>query len=149
MELLYLISIAIIVLFIYKVYRQLAASSGEQNTVQEWHQLKPISQRFDSKGLDSGYVYFVRESGNHRIKIGKAKNPEQRIQNDFGTMMPYEFIIIHLIRSENYHKTENLFHRYFGDKRFKGEWFDLTSKDLAWVQKEKFPREIEDSIQGY
>jgi hypothetical protein len=151
MDVVQIASIAVIVFCLYKAYKSLYGRGigGTAAAVQEWHHIEPASQRFDSKGLDSGYVYFVQESGNHRIKIGKAKDPEQRIQNDFGTIMPYEFNIVHLIRSENHHKTENLFHQYFRDKRYKGEWFDLTEQDLSWVQNEKFSREIEDSIKGY
>jgi hypothetical protein len=119
------------------------------NGIEEWHDLGLIRDRYDSQEPDSGFVYFVRESGNYRIKIGKAKNPESRIDNDFGTLMPYEFETLHLIESMNYSKTEKLFHKYFSDKRYKGEWFDLTDNDLTWIKKEKFPREIEDSIKGY
>ncbi len=145
-----LISIAIISFLIVRLYKDYKKKyKDEKLTVQEWHQLDPISQRYESKSIHSGYVYFVQESGNNRIKIGKAKTPEQRIQNDFGTIMPYEFNVVHLIKSENYHKTENLFHHCFNSKRYKGEWFDLTIKDVEWIKKGNFPREIEDSIKGY
>ncbi|WP_265416573.1 hypothetical protein [Alkalihalobacillus deserti] len=38
---------------------------------------------------------------------------------------------------------------YFGEKRCKGEWFDITEKELRSIQREDYPREIEDSIKGY
>lgn len=149
MELFYLAVGIIIFLFIFKAYKEFLKEESNQPVVQEWHHLGPISKVFDSGGLNGGYVYFVRESGSYLIKIGKARDPERRINNDFGTLMPYDFEIVQLISSANYHKTEYLFHQYFKDKRIKGEWFDLTGRDLNWIQREKFPRDIADSIKGY
>lgn len=148
MESLLLLIIVAIGLFIFHMINYKKSKKGTV-TIREWHQLGPVSKRFDSKSINSGYIYFVQESGNNRIKIGKAKNPESRIQNDFGTIMPYEFKVLHLIKSENYHKTENLFHNYFKNKRFKGEWFNLTNNDVNWIEKGDYPRDIEDSIKGY
>lgn len=144
------ISLAVIILLIVIIFKPHSKPQSQKNyDVQEWHDLGLIRSRYDTEGMNSGFVYFVKESGNNRIKIGKAKDPERRIQNDFGTIMPYEFDVVHLINSSNYHKTENLFHQYFHHKRFKGEWFDLTEEDLLWIKNGLFPREIEDSIKGY
>ncbi|WP_100010124.1 GIY-YIG nuclease family protein [Lentibacillus sediminis] len=149
MELFYLAMVAIIVFLFFKAYKEFVKKDNGRATVEEWHHLEPISRRFGSQGINEGYVYFVRESGKRLVKIGKAKDPEERKKNDFGTLMPYDFETIHIISSDNYHKTEKLFHHYFSDKRMKGEWFDLTGKDINWVQRGNFPREIADSIKGY
>ncbi|RYG73194.1 GIY-YIG nuclease family protein [Lentibacillus lipolyticus] len=149
MEIFYLAISIIMALFMFKSYKGFVKQENSRAIVQEWHHLEPISKQFDSRGLHGGYVYFVRESGNCLIKIGKARDPERRISNDFGTLMPYDFETVHLIYSDNYHRTEYLFHQYFSDKRKKGEWFDLTDRDVNWIQQENFPRDIADSIKGY
>ncbi|QGH33513.1 hypothetical protein GI584_05545 [Gracilibacillus salitolerans] len=148
MDILYLASITIIVFLVYKAFKRFVRSETKQSMVKEWHHLDPLSQRFDSNELDTSYVYFIKESGMDHIKIGKADDPEQR-KKELSTGSAHTHEIVHLIKSKKPYKTENLFHSYFHDKRFKGEWFDLTESELRWIQKENYPREIEDSIKGY
>ncbi|MFD2627576.1 GIY-YIG nuclease family protein [Oceanobacillus kapialis] len=148
MDLLGLASVALIIIIIYKVY---IASKGKEtikSEIQEWHHLAPLSQRYDSRGVNTSFVYFIRESGMQRIKIGKANDPEQR-KKELSTGSAHNHEIVHLIKSENPFKTESLFHKHFREKRCKGEWFNITEEELRWVQKEDYPREIEDSIKGY
>ncbi|GAE35602.1 GIY-YIG nuclease family protein [Halalkalibacter akibai] len=149
MDLFDIIVIAVISLLIFILWKHYNPYNNDEKNIEEWHDLGLVRHRYDSQNLDSGFVYFVRESGNNRVKIGKAKNPEQRIKSDFGTIMPYEFSVEHLIQTRNYHKTENLFHRYFDQKRYKGEWFDLSEEEIEWVKKSNYPRDIDDSIKGY
>ncbi|PKR77830.1 hypothetical protein CEY16_07835 [Halalkalibacillus sediminis] len=140
--------VVIIVFFIYKAHTAFVKEKTITSKIQEWHHLAPISLRYDSKGLNTSYVYFIKESGMNRIKIGKAIDPEQRIK-ELSTGSAHNYEIVHLIKSENPYKTENLFHKYFNEKRCKGEWFDLSEKELRWIQREDYTREIEDSIKGY
>lgn len=121
----------------------------ESFCVQEWHHKGRVRDRYATKLENSGFVYFVHESGHQYIKIGKAKDTSKRIQNDFGTTMPYTFTLLHTIESLNHHKTEQLFHQHFRRKRKSGEWFQLSERDMEWVKKGEFPREIADSIKGY
>lgn len=148
MDLLVLGSIALITFLIYKAYTAFVKGETATSEIQEWHHLAPLSQRYNSKGLNTSYVYFIRESGMKRIKIGKADDPEQR-KKELSTGSAHNHEIVHLIKSENPYKTENLFHKHFREKRCKGEWFDITEKELRWIQRENYPREIEDSIKGY
>lgn len=141
--------VILVILWVISMFNKQKGRGSQKRRVEEMHHLGLIRERYDCQLEDSGFIYFVQESGNGRIKIGKAKDPEKRIQNDFGTIMPYHFDVIHLIQSKNYSKTENLFHRYFANKRFKGEWFDLSHADISWIKEGVFPRDIEDSIKGY
>lgn len=147
MDLLVLASVAFIIIFIIIAYK-FVKRDAVTSEIQEWHHLAPLSQRYDSKGLNTSYVYFIRESGMQRIKIGKADDPEQR-KKELSTGSAHNHEIVHLIKSENPFKTENLFHKHFREKRCKGEWFDITEKELRWIQREEYPREIVDSIKGY
>jgi hypothetical protein len=148
LDLLLLVSVALITFLIYKAYTAFVKVETPTSQIQEWHHLAPLSQRHNSKGLNTSYVYFIRESGMQRIKIGKADDPKQRIK-ELSTGSAHNHEIVHLIKSENPYKTENLFHKHFREKRYKGEWFDITEKDLRWIQRGNYPREIEDSIKGY
>ncbi|MGR9047591.1 GIY-YIG nuclease family protein [Halobacillus faecis] len=148
MDILYIAIIALIVFFVYKTFKKLVRDKSIQSTVMEWHHIGPVSQRFDSSELDTSYVYFIRESGLDHIKIGKADDPEQRIK-ELSTGSAHTHEIVHLIKSKEPYKTEKLFHCYFSDKRIKGEWFDLTDNELRWIQREDYPRDIEDSIKGF
>ncbi|OCA91300.1 hypothetical protein A8F94_05420 [Bacillus sp. FJAT-27225] len=141
--------IFLFILLIVKLYKGSYLTKNIETGIKEWHHLSPVSQQFESVSFNTGYVYFVQESGKKLVKIGKAKVPEKRINNDFGTIMPYEFNTVHIIKSENYHKTEYLFHQHFKEKRCSGEWFELTSQDLNWIKNEKYTPKIEDSIKGY
>ncbi|CQR46591.1 T5orf172 domain protein [Paraliobacillus sp. PM-2] len=148
MEVLYLVSIAFIVFFVYQAYKGFVKSNTKNSSVKEWHHLDPISQRFESNEIDTSYVYFIKESGMGHIKIGKADDPDQR-KKELSTGSSHIHEIVHLIKTKAPYKTENFFHCHFRNKRIKGEWFDLTENDLSWIQREDYPREIEDSIKGY
>lgn len=78
-----------------------------------------------------GVVYFIRDDKG-RIKIGKAKNIKERMGEY--TKLPFEPEIIHLIESDDYHATEIQFHELFAEKRLRGEWFDLTDKDIEMIK---------------
>lgn len=148
MDWLYLLIAAFVIFYIFKAYKKPKKNESNLPPVDEWHHINPISQRFDSRGLNTSYVYFIKESGKHHIKIGKADDPEQR-KKELSTGTPHHHEIVHLIKSETAYKTEKLFHRYFSEKRLTGEWFDLSEKELRWIQRGDYPREIEDSIKGY
>jgi hypothetical protein len=148
LDLLYIAIVVFITFLIYRAYKKFAKGEPTKTPVKEWHHLDPISQRYESSTLDTGFVYFIRESGMNHIKIGKADDPEQR-KKELSTGSAHKHEIVHLVKSKKPYKTENLFHCYFSEKRIKGEWFNLTENELRWVQKEDYPREIEDSIKGY
>ncbi|UTR06458.1 GIY-YIG nuclease family protein [Alkalihalobacillus sp. LMS6] len=148
MNVLTLFIVALSILFIYKAVRMLAKRRITQLQMSEWHDLAPLRTRYESKGTHTSYVYFIRESGMQRVKIGKSDNPELR-RKELSTGSAHLHEIVHTVKSENAFKTENLFHKHFDSKRCKGEWFDLTELELNWIKGERYPRNIKDSIRGY
>jgi hypothetical protein len=79
-----------------------------------------------------GFVYFVLSDAGY-YKIGKARNCQQRFMNlQASTTMALR--IVHQIASNDALWLEAKFHRFFASKRLKGEWFDLSSEDLAAVK---------------
>ena len=69
-----------------------------------------------------GFVYII-EFENNTIKIGKTKNPEQRIgQLIRNAPIDAKKICLSPMCS-NYSNLENLMHKRFGDKRQKCEFF--------------------------
>jgi hypothetical protein len=78
-----------------------------------------------------GFVYLVRF---HRFyKIGVSKVPEKRIKCFVNTKLPYEFECLHKIKTQDSFGLESELHRRFHTKRVNGEWFRLSSSDIAWV----------------
>lgn len=78
---------------------------------------------------DIGYVYFFR-ADNDLIKIGLTVNVKQR-KRTLETALPYELETVHIFQTSEYEALEGIFHEYFSAKRVRGEWFRLSSDDLA------------------
>lgn len=92
-----------------------------------------LSKRTDeptsTKGLKFGYVYVARaENGLH--KIGRSKNPEDRVRGFAGAIMPFIIELVHTIPSNDYVQAEKLLHQRYAHCRRVGEWFDLSERDL-------------------
>lgn len=82
----------------------------------------------DYKTCHNGYVYIFKAE-NGLYKIGKSKNPEQRIQSFRSS--PVKVTILHLLESNNPFFHENMLHKHFKLKRKHSEWFALTDEDIA------------------
>lgn len=65
-------------------------------------------------------------------KIGKTTAPADRIGH-FDTMLPFQIRVVHLIASKDCDALESILHRQFASKRKRGEWFELTAADIAWI----------------
>ena len=83
------------------------------------------------KLLFSGYIYFVQDDQG-RVKIGKTKKLKDRLGEY--TKLPFEPKLIHVFKSDDYHNTEIAIHKYFQEKRIRGEWFALTAQDIKSIQ---------------
>lgn len=72
------------------------------------------------------YVYFIRTMKSpRRVKVGKAKHPEQRLKT-LQTGNPVELKLIGKIRCQSDKhalEIEKLFHQKFKKYRIRGEWF--------------------------
>ena len=76
---------------------------------------------------DFGIVYFVAASvkGKIRLKIGVTRN----IQHRFGSLQtgsPIELRLGFGLLVQKPHAVEWALHKYFENKRVKGEWFNIT-----------------------
>ena len=74
-----------------------------------------------------GFVYLTK-SGRF-YKIGKADFVEKR-NYEIGLKLPEESKVIHTIKTDDPFGVEAYWHQRFKIKRKKGEWFDLSSKDV-------------------
>lgn len=71
-------------------------------------------------------------------KIGKAKNLNARFWQ-ISPKLPTEVVVAHVHRVPNAAYVEHLWHRYFAEKRVRGEWFRLSAEDVALFQNHKSP----------
>lgn len=88
-----------------------------------WH--LPASDGYRPKDL---YI-FKNEIG--RIKIGQAINVNQRIEA-ITMQSGIDIAILNIIKERA--SFECVLHGIFKNKRFKGEWFNLSSKETKWLQ---------------
>jgi hypothetical protein len=83
----------------------------------------------DADPLSYGFVYLARR---HRgeYKIGRTKLVDRRIA-ELGATSPVELTLIHEIKTDDPAGVEAYWHRRFAASRMRGEWFRLTSKEVA------------------
>ena len=85
-----------------------------------------------SKKDESGFVYLLKgETGQY--KIGKAKNPENRLKT-FTVKLPFHVEYVCTIRTVDMRELEQALHEQFADKRIDGEWFDLATEDIEYIK---------------
>lgn len=93
-----------------------------------------IMQQTKSTKVRLGFVYLI-QSENLLTKIGSSRNVHQRFK-DLLCGCPVEIIVTHTLESENYIKIEAILHKRYDKKRIRGEWFNLSSQDIADIEKE-------------
>lgn len=79
---------------------------------------------------DQGYVYLIKCGP--RYKIGITKDMARRMDQLRG-QSPYPLEVIHSARGHNNAGKEATLHRQYGDLRVHGEWFELTSDQVAEI----------------
>jgi hypothetical protein len=82
----------------------------------------------DCKKDSSKYVqktYIIKNKTTSLIKIGKSKNPTQRIKT-LSKTSGYELEVIHIFDND----IELLLHKKFAHKRGIGEWFELCDDEI-------------------
>ena len=77
---------------------------------------------------DVGYVYLMK-SGRH-YKIGRTISLGSR-ERQLASKIPVPPTTIHSIETDDPVGVEAYWHRRFAEKRGEGEWFELTSEDVA------------------
>jgi hypothetical protein len=78
------------------------------------------------------YIYLIKEE-NGRIKIGYSNDVESRL-NSLKSSSPYDMEILYSARIPTAREVEATLHRLFGNKRKRGEWFDLDDRDVAEIR---------------
>ncbi len=78
-----------------------------------------------------GEVYLVR-ADNGLYKIGRSANAASRIKT-LTVQLPYGIELIHVIKTEDTVGLERRLHTHFAALRKRGEWFELSADDVAWL----------------
>jgi hypothetical protein len=81
----------------------------------------------------AGYVYLIQEVSNGHFKIGRTRNPQDRLST-FNVKLPFMIDYICLIPASNMRALESRLHSRFASKRVDGEWFSLSPADVAFIQ---------------
>ncbi len=92
------------------------------------------SESDSSETRSGGYVYLMQFGDEY--KIGTSNNVERRFR-ELKTQMPYHGKILHTITTGDPEGIESYWHKYFKEKRLKGEWFKLSQADIKYFKKRK------------
>lgn len=80
-----------------------------------------------------GCVYVIQDVDvTGYYKIGKTTHPADRIGH-FDVMLPFQTRVVHIVASKDCSALEAMLHRHFAAKRKRGEWFELSDDDIAWL----------------
>ncbi len=82
----------------------------------------------------TGYVYLMK-SGKY-YKIGRTNSIDRR-RYEIGLQLPETIKPIHSIETDDPSGIEAYWHNRFRDKCKKGEWFDLSAKDIRAFRRRK------------
>lgn len=104
---------------------------------------------------DKRFIYVMKCES--YFKIGITNNVRKRLES-LSCSIPFETTVVAVYSPKfkektkedtwrnrrRYNKVEKYLHRYFANKRIRGEWFGLDQRDLEMI-----PALIKKSIQGH
>jgi hypothetical protein len=91
--------------------------------------------RAEPDSSKDGFVYLIK-SGRF-YKIGKTNHVGRR-ERELAIQLPEDVRTVHYIRTDDPHGIESYWHARFHPKRKNGEWFELSTDDVAAFRRRKF-----------
>ncbi len=83
----------------------------------------------------SGYVYLFKSGDYH--KIGHSSHVGRR-EYEVGLELPERVDTVHVIETDDPEGIESYWHRRFANRRANGEWFKLSTEDVAVFRRRKY-----------
>src|SRR3954465_10366052 len=80
-----------------------------------------------------GFVYLILASTGP-VKIGRSRHPAKRLKQL--ATLPFTVQLVHQIQTDDMVWLEGKLHRDFSTQRINGEWFNLTSEQIALLQRQ-------------
>ncbi len=128
------------------VFTHFGSKEGLLSNLRTWVQDKPdlqdIAAMFGPEVENEigttpkeGLVYLIK-SGAH-YKIGRSDELERRVKQ-IRVALPEAANLMHSIRTDDPAGIEAYWHRRFADRRANGEWFKLSSADVAAFKRRKY-----------
>lgn len=82
---------------------------------------------------DYGYVYLFHDAETGMYKIGKSKNPDNRL-SQVRTSTANNIVCFCTIETHEMTTLEAELHQQFATQRIRGEWFSLTDADVQCIK---------------